>query len=375
MYARSLTAAALAATMLFSAGALAASAKDWTGCRGKDAETAIAACTRVLNDKRLSPRERADALHNRGLGWKAKGELDRAIADYTKAIEADPKWAVPYAKRGDAHDDNGNREKAVSDLSEAIRLDPDYEWAYAIRGYIYDGVGEYDRAIADYTQSIRLDPKDAGTVANRGWSKRKKGDLDGAFADFNEAIRLDPKLVRAHYVRGLAWSDRGDYDRAITDFNEAIRLDPKGDTAYHDRGLAHFYKGDFAASADDLRKSNDIKPESFTVLRLFIARSRSGVSAGASAEFDRAAAELKSKDWPRPIIQFYLGERSAESMVAAADTAERRCDAQFYLAEWHLVQNRRTEAADALRLALAEGCPKYLFEYMAAQVDLKRVGQ
>jgi lipoprotein NlpI len=179
--------------------------------------------------------------------------------------------------------------------------------------------------------------------------------------------------VRAYFNRGLAWSDRADYDRAIADFDEAIKLDPKGDVAYHDRGLTRFYKGDFAGSADDLRKSNDLKPESFTVLRMYIARSRGGGS-DANQEFAKAAGALTSKNWPRPVIEFYLGERSAESMVeAAADNVERRCDAQFYLGQWHLMQNKRAEAVEPLRGALADGCPKYLFEYVGAQVDLKRI--
>jgi len=358
---------------LFTVPALAASQKDWADCRGKDATKSIAGCNRVLQDRRLSARERADALYNRGLANKANDDLDKAIADYTEAIKSDPKWAVPYAKRGDLYDDKGDQDRAIADLSDAIRLDPDYGWAYAIRGYIYDQQGQHDNAIADYTQSLRIDPKDAGTIANRGWTRRKKGDLDGAFADFNEAIRVDPKFVRAYYNRGLAWNDRVDYDRAIADFNEAIRLDPKGDVSYHDRALTKFYKGDFVGAADDFRKSNDLKPESFTVLRMYIARSRAGAS-NANAEFAKAADELKSKNWPRPVIEFYLGERSAESMVAAAaDNIERRCDAQFYLGEWQIMQNKRAEAAETLRGAVAEGCPKYLFEYVGAQVDLKRI--
>ena len=357
---------------LFTVPALAASQRDWADCRGKDSGKSLAGCNRVLADKKLSARERAEALYNRGLAYKANDELDKAIADYTAAIAADPKWAVPYAKRGDLYDDKGDQQRAIADLTDALRLDPNYGWAYAIRGYILDQQGKHDDAIADYTQAIRIDPKDAGTIANRGWTKRKKGDLDGAFVDFNEAIRTDPKFVRAYYNRGLAWNDRQDYDRAIADFNEAIRLDPKGDVAYHDRALTKFYKGDFAGSADDLRKSNDLKRESFTVLRLYIARSRAGAS-NANAEFIKAAGDLTSKGWPRPVIEFYLGERSAESMVAAADNTERRCDAQFYLGEWQLTQNKRAEAAESLRGAIADGCPKYLFEYVGAQVDLKRI--
>jgi tetratricopeptide (TPR) repeat protein len=159
---------AAVAAFLVTVPALAASQKDWSDCRGKDANKSTSGCTRVLQDKKLTARERAEAYYNRGLAHKANDDLDKAIADYTAAINADPKWAVPYAKRGDLYDDKGDHDRAIADLSDAIGLDPDYAWAYAIRGYIYDNRGEHDRAIADYTQSLRIGPKDAGTLANRG---------------------------------------------------------------------------------------------------------------------------------------------------------------------------------------------------------------
>ena len=55
------------------------------------------------------------------------------------------------------------------------------------------------------------------------------------------------------------------------------------------------------------------------------------------------------------------------------DEIERRCDAQFYLGEWKLMQNQRADAIEPLRAATADECPKYLFEYVGAQVDLKRI--
>ena len=41
-----------------------------------------------------------EAYHNRGYFWKNKKEYDKAIKDYTKAIELDPEYAWPYNNRG-----------------------------------------------------------------------------------------------------------------------------------------------------------------------------------------------------------------------------------------------------------------------------------
>ena len=48
-------------------------------------------------------RNRARAYTNRGLAYQAKAELDRAIADYNRAIELDPKLAFAYSGRADNH--------------------------------------------------------------------------------------------------------------------------------------------------------------------------------------------------------------------------------------------------------------------------------
>jgi len=61
-----------------------------------DLDGAIADYSRVID---LTPRQ-AEAYSNRGSAKRAKGELDGAIADFNKAIESDPKQASAYNNRG-----------------------------------------------------------------------------------------------------------------------------------------------------------------------------------------------------------------------------------------------------------------------------------
>ena len=79
-----------------------------------------------------------------------KGDYDRAIADYNKALELDPKDATAYNNRGFTYDNKGDYDKAIADYDAAIRLNPEYARAYNNRGFTYDKKGDYDRAIADY---------------------------------------------------------------------------------------------------------------------------------------------------------------------------------------------------------------------------------
>ena len=69
----------------------------------------------------------AEAYYLRGVAYRNKGDLDRAIADYSEAIRLDPKLAAAYNNRGNAYKDKGDSDHAIADFSEAIRLAPELE--------------------------------------------------------------------------------------------------------------------------------------------------------------------------------------------------------------------------------------------------------
>ena len=93
----------------------------------------------------LSAQTAAD-YNNQGVDWYNKGEYDKAIADYNKALSLDPNHASTYLNRGCVWDDKGEYDKAIADYSEAIRLKPSDAIAYGNRGNTWNKKGEYDTA-------------------------------------------------------------------------------------------------------------------------------------------------------------------------------------------------------------------------------------
>jgi tetratricopeptide (TPR) repeat protein len=56
-----------------------------------------------------------------------KGEYDKAIADYNKVIELDPKSAQTYYERGRAYESKGDYDNAASDFEKVVQIATDPE--------------------------------------------------------------------------------------------------------------------------------------------------------------------------------------------------------------------------------------------------------
>jgi tetratricopeptide (TPR) repeat protein len=317
--------------------AFAASQSDYDDCmQHADMDRTIAGCTAIIDDVAESNRNRRIAYDNRGVAWHTKGDNDRAIGDYTEAVRLNPKDPVAYDNRGTAWRDKG----------------------------------DLDRALADYNRAIALNSNNVIAYNNRGNVRAEKGDNKSAVADYTEAIRLDPKYAVAYVNRGLAWYAVGDNTRAIADSVEAIRLDPNNAMAYRIRGYAGFGTANFVTATQDLLRANELSADPYVALWLFIARGRLGENG--AAELAANAARSSIKDWPAPVIDFYLGQRSFEEMRGAATNPGQRCEAAFYGGEWLLLLGNSRQSKVSLQAA-ARICSNTSKEYSGATAELKRM--
>lgn len=222
----------------------------------------------------------------RGVGWKAKGEYDNAINDFTEAIRLNPHGTLAYISRGIVWYSRKEYDKAIADYNEAIRLDPKLVSAFNNRGVAWVGKKEYDKAITDFDEAIRLDPKLAYTYYSRGTAWNYKKVYDKAIADLDEAIRRDPNFAWAYHNRGLAWAETKQYDKAIANFDEAIRLDPKNALVFTSRGTAWNYKKEYDKAIADLDEAIRLDPK------------------GAYAYGSKAFALMKLKQYPEAVSLF-----------------------------------------------------------------------
>ena len=91
----------LAASFLVLGGGGSAWPDDFDDCNWfPSVDKKIAACTRLIKSGRLSNEDLATAYNHRGDAYDDKGQLDLAIADFSRAIEIDPDYKRAYYNRG-----------------------------------------------------------------------------------------------------------------------------------------------------------------------------------------------------------------------------------------------------------------------------------
>ena len=74
----------------------------------------------------------------------------RAIEDFGRAIELDPKFAEAYYNRGRAYHAIQHYERAIEEYGHGIELDPEFAEVSHNRGLAYYELQDYERAIEDF---------------------------------------------------------------------------------------------------------------------------------------------------------------------------------------------------------------------------------
>ena len=197
---------------------------------------------------------------DRGNAHLEAGCVDRAIADYSRALELDPQSATAYNNRGVARAVAGEPRNAIADYDCAVAIDPNNACAYRNRGDAYRELGDCERAISDYTKAVGIDPACAEAHCGRATAYQSRGELELALADYDKAIELDPGSAAAHLGRGRICAKRGDFGSAIANFTSAIETSPHLASAYNERGHAYLGAQNFSCAIADYGKAMELDP-------------------------------------------------------------------------------------------------------------------
>lgn len=155
----------------------------------KDYDRAIEECTKQINGE-VAIKYPEYSYSNRGAAFANKKQFDKAISDYSKAIELNPQYVAAYFNRAISYANIKQYDQAVADYGKVIELSPANSAAYTGRATVYAKVRLYDKAIADYDKAIELNPNDSTAYHNRAMVHAMKKKFDQANSDYKKALEL-----------------------------------------------------------------------------------------------------------------------------------------------------------------------------------------
>jgi Tfp pilus assembly protein PilF len=127
-----------------------------------------------------------------GYALFARGDVDRAIAEYQAAVLLKPDHADSYLNLGVALALKGQHAQAAGLYEEALRLQPRNPMAHANLALALSALGRHDDAISAARRAVALAPGEAASHHAVGVSLGNAGQIAAAADAFRRATQIDP---------------------------------------------------------------------------------------------------------------------------------------------------------------------------------------
>ncbi|WP_242719371.1 tetratricopeptide repeat protein [Microcoleus vaginatus] len=166
----------------------------------------------------------AKPLYSLGKALAKKGEWEKAIASYRKALEIDYQAAEIYQNLGEALVQTKQFDEAVTVYRKAIEIQPDLWEVHHNLGDICQGQGRLEEAVAAYRLAIEFNPDFSWSHNNLGDVLIKQEKWEEAAVAYGRAIELNPDFHWSYYNLGEALMELQRWEEAIGAYRRAIEL-------------------------------------------------------------------------------------------------------------------------------------------------------
>jgi TolB-like protein len=306
-----------------------------------------------------------------------RAALPMAVAAFQQAVEADPKFALAWARLGFCRSllayfgldtSDAMRDRALANARRAFTLSPDLPEAHGALGYVYRiFFADYARALAEYRLAERGAPNNANVIAAIAYVEWFRGDAKASAATLQRASILDPRSVNiaANLATMLAGVQQWDAARGAA--RRAQALEPEDARVYVQLArLDVLQHGDVAAALRELAQAppapqSDPALVSERVALMLLGRDAQRAQATAmTLAADQylllralASARAGQADAARALYLRVLSRQPPPAVLTPVWLERGPSSELFDRAEAQAALGRRTEADDGIRKFLA----------------------
>jgi serine/threonine protein kinase/Tfp pilus assembly protein PilF len=243
-------------------------------------------------------------------------ELQKAIAEYQRAIQIDPSYALAYVGLSDAYhilplnadaDPQKVLPKAKDTALKALQLDPQLSEGHASLAFVLE---EYDwdwaAAEKEYKRAIELSPNNPAAHSYYARLLSSLARHSEAITEGKRSRELDPLSNPASFLLAAAYYFARQDDRAVQEFEQSLQISPNFWPAHMYLGKVYGEQRLYEKALAELRKGQGPTLEATSVMGYVLGMS------GKKTEAERILSDLmmRSKQTyvsPTHIANIYVG--------------------------------------------------------------------
>jgi WD40 repeat protein/tetratricopeptide (TPR) repeat protein len=230
---------------------------------------------------------RVDVWNLRGMAYAALNQDDKAVADFSKAIEQETimrhagrptngAWAL-WFHRGEAHFRLSQMDKAAEDLSEVLKMTPDHAPSWHARGLARAELGKPEQAADDFAAALQRPNPPARTWLDLPLAHLARGDARAYRDACAQAVTHfgqpeDPALaLQLAWTCSLGPGAEADPEAAVRRARQAFDQDPQSYIHARTLGAALYRAGKFQDAVNVLTRATQLRKQPAPSAWLFLA--------------------------------------------------------------------------------------------------------
>lgn len=205
----------------------------------------------TMNDKYATSEH---IYFNAAVAYYLNKEYEKAITNYSKAIEYDKNHYAYYQNRGEAYRKLEQYEKALADCTKALSIEQRNAELYNNRGQVYMVLKEYEKAKNDFLYAVRLGKgNELGLILNLAmvYSELENHQESARYYKLIiDSKDLNEPMIFGNY--GYELIALRQYKEAVLVFDKALELDKNEVDFYIGLAVAYYQLGNVQKTVENL---------------------------------------------------------------------------------------------------------------------------
>ncbi len=179
----------------------------------------------------------AEKLHKNAIIYARKGDLKKAVENWTKAAQINPQDPDYFFNLGVAYFELKKFIEAIDALTRTLAICPIYYKANLILGTAYLKIRKFENARKHIEKSLVVNKNNVRAYLNLGAVNSILKDYKNGITMFEKVIELSPKEASAYMGLAKIYATLDNIERANFYFRKVIEFDKKGSLANYAKRL------------------------------------------------------------------------------------------------------------------------------------------